>query len=228
MRSSMARVARTRKAHVVSVLLPLLSGDETAANEFVASLERWHKRSDEGQLGELRAECEKRMRRVAAAARRQAHDQLKKAKKQEEARIERVRRAAYAEADETQENARIALHDAEMEWSARVDELVEENADLASRLQSAESSLSKRQDDVQHEAELGQSAAAALRRQCSLLQKQLRRAESRIASQQHDLAASEKDCAQYKGRIGALESSTAAVRLLSHTVHSVHCVDARI
>jgi DNA repair exonuclease SbcCD ATPase subunit len=212
MRSAMALVARTRKAHVLSAALPLLSGDETAAKELVASLERWHKRSDECQLEMLRAQSEERMRRVAAAARRQMQEQIKKAKKQEEARIERVRRAAFAEADTMHENARMALHDAETEWGARVDALMEENEDLASRLQSAENSLSKRQDDVQHEADLGQSTAVALRRQCSLLEKQLRHAESRIVAQQRDLAASQKECAESKGRIGALESSTAAVR----------------
>ncbi len=222
MRSAMARVARTRKAHVLSVALPLLSDDETAAKELVASIERWHKRSDECQLEALRAQSEERMRRVAAAARRQMQEQIKIAKKQEEARVERVRRAAFAEADAMHENARMALHDAETEWGARIDALMEENEDLASRLQSAETSLSKRQDDVQHEADLGQSTAAALRRQCSLLEKQLRHAESHIVAQQRDLAASQKQCADYKGRIGALESSTAAVR--PH--HNLHCCQA--
>jgi hypothetical protein len=53
-----------------------------------------------------------------------------------------------------------------------------------------------------------------LRRQCALLEKQLRRAESRIATQQRDVAAAEKEADGYKRRIGALESSTAAVRPL--------------
>lgn len=231
LRSFMARAARTRKAHVVSQALTWLSGDETAAAQLADSLERWHKRSDDSQLAALRAECEQRMRRVAATVRRQMQGQIKKAKKQEEVRVERARRASHAEVDTMQENARIALHDAEMEWSARVDALVQENGDLTSRLQSAEASLAKRQGDVQHEAELGQSTAEALRRQCSLLEKQLRHAESRIASQQRDLAAAEKDCAESKGRISALESSTAAVRLrhglarVRRAVHMCFCID---
>ena len=212
LRSSMARVARTRKAHVISLALPLLSGDESAAAKLADSLERWQKRADDSQLAALRAESEQRLRRVAAAVRHQIQGQIKKAKKQEELRIERARRASHAEVDAMQENARIALHDAEMEWSARVDALVQENEDLTSRLQSAEASLAKRHGDVQHEAELGHSTAEALRRQCALLEKQLRHAESRIASQQRDLAAAENDCAESKRRISALESSTAAVR----------------
>jgi hypothetical protein len=213
-RSSMARVARQRKVHLASVVLPMLGGNEASTQELGSSLERWHKRADESQLEALRVESEQRMRRVATAARRQAQEQLKKAKKHEESRIERVRRVAYAEADQMQEAARLALHQAETEWSARVDALTEENAELASRLESAENSLSKRQGDVQHEAELGQSTADALRRQCALLEKQLRRAESRIATQQRDVAAAEKEADGYKRRIGALESSTAAVRPL--------------
>lgn len=141
-----------------------------------------------------------------------------------------------------QEAARAALHDAETEWSDRLDAATAENVDLASRMQSTEHMLSKRATSREHEAELvsraalplpaspllhacaetvvvvaqGESTAAALRRQCALLEKQLRRQESRTAAQQRDKLAAEKERDAYKHRIGSLESSTAAAWAASY------------
>jgi len=209
-KNALARIAKQRQAQLRSLAAPLLPGGDAAAAQLAEALERYHRHKEEELLGALRQEGEERMRRVATAARRDVQEQLRSQKRQEDARTERVRRIAAAEVAQARDAARNAAQQAEAAWAARLDDAAEENAELCARLQSSESVLARRKSEVEQHQEVAEGAAAALRRQCGLLEKQLRRAESRTATQQRERLVAEKEATELKRRVAALESSTAA------------------